>query len=174
MKPARFTDPCVILCLGCVVLWNVQRLMPSGYRLPTPVENFCRLAHLNQEWGMFVHPLGSGWFVVPGTLQDGTEVDLLRGGASLNWEKPRLVSASFKNEHWRKYLFRLLGNRGLALDYARYACRSWNADHGGGKRLESLEIVHMSRPRPSADDAGRSPKQVVLSYRCSERSQEHP
>ena len=42
-----------------------------------------------------------------GEVGDGTEVDLFNDGAPVTWEKPALVSATYKDDRWRKYLVNL-------------------------------------------------------------------
>src|SRR5215217_2224252 len=51
-----------------------------------------------------------GWYVIPGELRDGQKVDLMpitRDDYSMHhitYEKPQDIPATYKNEHWRKYL----------------------------------------------------------------------
>ena len=165
VRPAWLRDLCVIVFFGCMLSWNLASIMPLRYRMPPALRAVSRAAHLGQEWWMFAKPLlPTSWFVMPGKLQDGTEVDLWRGGAPLSWEKPEPVSANWKGMRWRKYLFHLLQDQKSAREYARYLCRSWNAAHVGEQGLVSLEIDYMTvRPDGSAGSHG---KKVVLRHRC--------
>ena len=166
VRPALLRDGCVIVFFGCVFFWNLASIIPLTYRMPPAVRTFSRVAHLDQGWRMFADPLPpTGWFVMPGKLKDGIEVDLWGGGAPVSWEKPEQVCAHWKGMRWRKYLFRLLANQKAAREYARYLCRSWNAGHGGEQGLMSLEIDYMTiRPDGSAGPYG---KKVLLRQSCS-------
>ncbi len=163
--PAWLTSLIILLFFTCVVSWNAERIMPSRYRMPKISKTICSWAHLGQGWRMFVDPLQRGWFVVAGTLRNGAEVELLNDGSPLTWEKPELISKHFKNERWRKFLFRLLGNRRAALDYGIYLCRSWNSSHAADKKLESLQIVLISKPTPEKETTPFR-KHLILEQDC--------
>jgi hypothetical protein len=116
-------------------------------------------------WGMFA-PYPSkddGWYVTVGTLADGRQVDLFRDGAAVSWDKPELVSATYKNTRWRKYLLNLwrkdhASHRSL---YASYLCRDWNSRHGGGERVERVEIYYMLKvTQPNYQPS--TPQKVLL------------
>lgn len=109
-----------------------------------------------------------GWFVAPGKLKDGTKVDLMKEGAPLSWAKPKPMWKSYKTERWRKYLFHLYANNKQILHYARFLCRSWNADHHGEKQLDSLEIVYMSREHRSNGSAQFFKENVLFHFNCRE------
>ena len=172
VRPAPLRDACVIVFFGCVLSWNLASILPSRYRMLPALRALSRAAHLDQQWGMFARPLPpTGWFVMPGALKDGTEVDLWRGGAPLSWEKPDPWCASWKGMRWRKYLFRLLPDQRVAREYARYLCRSWNAAHGGERGLVSLEIDYMT-VRPDGG-AGAYGKRILLRQHCSAGPKRH-
>ena len=154
------------------VFWLVlAKFMPSRVTMPRPLQQVSTLVYLDQAWKMFApNPARvSGWLVVPGVLQDGTRVDMSRRGAPVSWEKPRRRSL-FKNERWRKYVihFMLGKDQRVWRDYARYLCRSWNARHGGGARLESLDIVLMSRRTPPEGAPGPYTPRTLLRHRCGD------
>jgi hypothetical protein len=104
-----------------------------------------------------------GWYVVQGNLKDGSRVDLFRDGAPLCWDKPGLVSATFKNERWRKYLMNLWpkANAAHRVHYARYLLREWNGRHKGGRELESVEVYFMLEQTPP-DYQVATPRKVLL------------
>jgi hypothetical protein len=93
-----------------------------------------------------------GWYVIPGRLRDGRQVDVagvLRGDEDLrpvSYRKPDDVRGTYKDERWRKYLEVLRtrdGNRTQHRYLSRYVCREWNSHHGARLRLETLSIVNM-------------------------------
>src|SRR5262249_20076294 len=135
--------------LAYVFLWNVQTLDFERFRAVFPPQaNWVGDSFgLGQMWDMFApYPLrDDGWYVVVGTLEDGREVDLFRGGAPVTWDKPPLISATYRNTRWRKYLTNLwrqefASNREL---YASYLWRDWNARHGPGERVERVEVFFL-------------------------------
>ncbi len=117
-----------------------------------------------------------GWYVIPGTLRNGQQVDLMpaithydfRVGEELSWGKPRYVAGTLKNEHWRKYLEVIRGEEYAAQrqHFGRYICQEWNARHAGAEQLVDLQITFMEEMtlpnhRPS------TPQKVVLgTYSC--------
>ena len=153
-----------------MVFWVVMAMfMPSRVTMPRPLQRFSTLVYLDQAWKMFApNPARvSGWLVVPGVLQDGTRVDVSRGGAPVSWDKPPR-RALFTNERWRKYLihFSLKKDRRVWRDYAGYLCRSWNAEHAGDKQLTSLELVLMARHTPPAGETAAYNQQSLLRHTC--------
>jgi hypothetical protein len=132
-----------------VLLWNLRTTGARlwGRVLPHRADFIASTFGIDQEWGMFApYPLkDGGWHVAQGNRRDGAGVDLLRDGAPVCWDQPVLVSATYKNERWRKYLMNLwpadnVSHRSL---YARYLLRAWNARHKGELGLESVEVYFM-------------------------------
>jgi hypothetical protein len=136
-------------CLVYVFLWNLRTVDFQYFQrvFPVQVNGIGEVLGLDQMWGMFA-PYPSkddGWYVTVGTLADGRQVDLFRDGAAVSWDKPELVSATYRNTRWRKYLLNLwqkdhASHRSL---YASYLCRDWNSRHGDGERVERVEIYYM-------------------------------
>ena len=176
VRPSKLANICAAACLFCVVSWNLEAMKPLRHRMPEPARALCQLAHLDQAWRMFAPPAPTGgWFVVPGTLKDGTEVDLFRRGASVSWAKPP-QRLRFRNERWRRYMFNFVFGKNKAYwpDYARYLCRSWNAEHPGPRQLDSLEIVFMGRTTPPPGRTGAYEKKTLLRYACAGASVQGP
>jgi hypothetical protein len=156
--------------LGYVLLWNLRTVDGERYGqvLPASSDWIGATLGLEQSWGMFApHPLDAGgWYVVVGELRNGTEVDLFRDGAPVLWGKPLLVSATYRNERWRKYLINLMdaGHAGDRPHYARYLWREWDRRHAGDEQLAGVKIYFMLEPtRPNS---APPPPQRVLLYEC--------
>ena len=121
---------------------------------------------LTQNWGMFGRPSRfDGWCVAAARLQDGQTVDLLRGGASLDWEKPDRVSKLHPNHRWRKYFSNLHADKNAHYrpDLCRYLAHRWNAHQDASRRAlwVDLYLVKEWTPQP-----GESPElQRVLLHR---------
>jgi len=91
-----------------VLAVNVNGL-PSHPLAPLTPERWKPLATgfgLGQRWGMFeAIPSKDGWYVARAKLNDGSEVDLLRQGAPVDWKKPPFPGRMYPNHFWQK-LFR--------------------------------------------------------------------
>ncbi len=101
---------------------------------------------LTQSLGMFGEiPSHDGWYVARAQLKDGSQVDLLRRGAPLDWRRPAHPTQMFPNLYWQK-LFREMtyfdeqGFQVWRAPVAEYLCRNWNAHHPPEKRVEHFEF----------------------------------
>lgn len=148
-QPAWWVHAVAACLLGYVMLVNLRGMWPATFapHWPAWAFRFGDVFAINQSWAMFSpYPLrDDGWYIARATLEDGEEVDVLRGGQSVNWDKPEWVSATYPSEHWRKYLMNLIvggleHNRRL---YAQFLCREWNACHPEGKRIRRIDILYM-------------------------------
>ncbi|MGI8909433.1 MAG: HTTM domain-containing protein [Rubrobacteraceae bacterium] len=162
------------ICLLYVFGWNLttvsrfempQRLVPPGV-----------LLGLDQYWGMFAPspPKSDGWFVIPGNLKGGQQVDLMpitRDDFELHavsWEKPQYISDTYKNEHWRKYMENLNQEEdaGQRLHFGRYICREWNERHGGSEQLRTFKITYMSEETLPDYSEAAPVKSVLWEHSC--------
>ena len=112
-----------------ILCWNLTTA--TSFTLPERTVPRTFLG-LDQYWGMFA-PSPSredGWYVIPGELRDGQKVDLMpitRDDYTMHpisYEKPQDIPATYKNEHWRKYLENI-----------------YNQDHAGQRPV--LRPVHL-------------------------------
>jgi hypothetical protein len=157
-----------------ILLWNITTV--SEIRMPERLTPLGPLLGVAQIWNMFApFPLkDDGWYIIPGTLQGGREVDLagvLRDEFSaqeVSWEKPRDVRSTFKNEHWRKYL-EVVRQHHMAqhLYLSRYICREWNARHSGGEQLIDLEIVYVQEWTLPDYEYSTPERNVLWEHDCS-------
>jgi Vitamin K-dependent gamma-carboxylase len=160
-----------------VFLWNLRTTDARlwGQVLPQRADFIASTFGIDQMWDMFAPcPLmDGGWHVVQGNGQDGSGVDLLRDGAPVCWDEPGLVSATYKNERWRKYLMNLWPEANLAHRplYARYLLREWNARHKGVLAMESVEVYFMLK-RTLPDYQVARPQKVLLCAECAGRQEE--
>lgn len=142
-----------------ITLWNISTLGISWPFFSPPPPIIASLSGVDQAWDMFSpYPLtADGWYVIPGQLKDGTEVDVFKNGAPVDWEKPPSLAAVYPNDRWRSYLMNLFleeeGESYLPF-YARYLCRNWNENHPEDQQLVSFDIYYMvkenSLENPSA------------------------
>jgi hypothetical protein len=149
LLPSLLEMTLVTFLLVYVLCWNVRTVNYTRYSryFPPQMNSLGFTLGLDQMWSMYAPcPLKEdGWYVVEGTLADGTRVDVLHGGGPVRWEKPELVSESYKNERWRKYMLNLWSaeNAGHRPYYAAYLLREWNRWHAAEERLEGVEVYFM-------------------------------
>jgi hypothetical protein len=134
-----------------ILCWNLTTA--TSFSLPERTVSLGPFLGLDQYWGMFA-PSPSredGWYVIPGVLRDGQKVDLMPitrddyGMHPVSYEKPQDIPATYKNEHWRKYLENIYNqdHADQRLYFGQYICRQWNARHTGADTLETFRIIYM-------------------------------
>ncbi|MBE9075929.1 HTTM domain-containing protein [Romeria aff. gracilis LEGE 07310] len=137
----------VIALLGLTFLWNLRSIVThrafvdsqnpaakvvrkvTNSRTLQRVDWLSRLTRLDQSWSIFAPgaPKDDGWHVAVGQLADGREVDLLREGREVGFEKPSLRDRGrlYRNMQWRTLFINLNRNAGQRIlpGYGRYLCR---------------------------------------------------
>jgi Vitamin K-dependent gamma-carboxylase len=134
-----------------ILCWNLTTV--TSFTLPERAVPLGPFLGLDQYWGMFAPSPSKedGWYVIPGELRDGQKVDLMPitrddyGMHPISYEKPQDIPATYKNEHWRKYLENIYNqdHADQRLYFGQYICRQWNAQHKGSDTLETFRIVYM-------------------------------
>ena len=147
--------------------WNFRSLDFNRYERYFPEGwNWIGVSlRIDQVWSMFSpFPLKEdGWLVAAGTLKDGQKVDLIAGGAPLQWKEPPNLSATFRDAQWQKYMLNLWSvenapHRGY---YVAYLARQWNGSHGPAQQLKTLDLIYMQQNN-LADFRKDKVKKVVL------------
>jgi len=107
----------------------------------------------SQGWGMFdTIPSQSGWYVARALLKDGSEVDLLRGGAAVTWDKPAPAGRRLPGPYWHK-LFREIayddeqGFQLLRAPVSEYLCRRWNSEQPAERRIAEFDLMFCSEKK---------------------------
>jgi len=176
LRPLLATNLLVAFFLLYVFCWNLTTV--SSFAMSERVASLGHFLGLKQSWEMFApYPTrDDGWYVIPGTLQGGQQVDLLpitrddfRSRQEVSWEKPQYLSGTYKNEHWRKYLANIWKREynDQRVHFGRYICREWNARHTGPDRLETFQITYMLE-ETLPDYQPSTPEKVILwEHSCS-------
>lgn len=158
-----------------VLIWNLHtiRVLPATtYHAMTPI---FRVLRIDQLWNMFApYPLKEdGWWVVPGRLADGSEIDLLnpQRGAP-DYRKPENYATEQENIRWLTYRGRLWEKQYAAHRrwYGRYLCRQWNdslAAHDPARRLQSLQMIYMLERTPPPGETAQVEQVVVWRQDCA-------
>jgi len=148
---------CGCLAAGGLALVSlVHDVSPWRERpLPWPLRSLISLPCLHQEWAMFGNvQRQEQWVYGRAELADGHVVDLLRGGRTLEAERPTGGFTSLPHHRWHK-LFWVLPRprqRIFAPAIAAALVRDWNGRHPPDRRVLSLELRCARLGRTAADD----------------------
>lgn len=175
VRPSRPLNVVTLLLLVYITFWNVKSLNPAKFNRRTlnSLDWVGRVLRL-QKWSIFAPspPRDDGWYVMPGQLKDGREVDIYNEGASVSWEKPSLKfrNTKFGNMRWRTYMINLPRAIGKKLypSYAQYLCRSWNAKHKGKQQVDNFEVYFMSERTVPPGQAQKVEKKRTWQQSCSD------
>ena len=163
------------LLVSTLLLWVVvsSNLLSAGqmsvayyeaiYKYVEPLVNSL---HMGQKWTMFAPhpPKEDGWVLIVGILNDGTLIDLSNEGERVSWKRPKDISATYKNQRWRKNMeyvmtkwdphARLMGD---------YFMGRWNRVHAG--KNEVMGVIVYSMQEFTLDHQRSSPVQRKVLYK---------
>lgn len=197
-RPLVWAGNAVLLgTLAYVVLWNARGFHTKGIfdedstagglsaaaagwmtgsrpgQAPGPdLRWYGRVLRVSQQWSMFApYPSrNSGWYVVVGTLNDGTQVDLYRHVvlgeklAQVSWERPDPIVRTFHGQRWRKYMMSLRkrAKKDSRPLFCKYLARQWKREFP----LRPLEMVELyfNEERIEAYKPNTAPKKRRLWY----------
>jgi predicted DCC family thiol-disulfide oxidoreductase YuxK len=170
IRPSLINTLLSIFFIVVITYWNINTLKNDSRLIPS-IWRVANIFQLYQRWDMFApQPMtDDGWYVVPGELSDGTEVNVWKPGEKLDWEKPELVSNTFPHFRWRKYLTNISFNNYSShrLHFSRYLCRRWSADHPDEKPLKTFKIFYMRETTPPPGIPLPDPEKVLLwNHQC--------
>lgn len=144
---------CVLLCfMVYVTMWNIGNAPQSKYMLSPAARKVGRVLRLDQNWGMFAPGVikDDGWYILIGTMGNGQQIDIYRGGAKVSYRKPPSVLAEIKDDRWRKYGEQMImtWNSWMRGYYCNYTMRKWNEAHPDQviTRLEVIYMMEFSQP----------------------------
>jgi predicted DCC family thiol-disulfide oxidoreductase YuxK len=160
---------------GALVLvflaWNLCTIRVLPGQLHGALTPAFRLLRVDQLWDMFAPfpSLEDGWFVIPGKLADGREIDLMHPERpAVSYDKPRRVAREWPDIRWHKYLERIWSaeyssNR---LYYGRFLCRSWNSAHPANQRLGTFAIIYMLETSVPEGQTPRVEQRALWQHDC--------
>lgn len=143
-KPQLASEIIVILALVYVLGWNMntvgKKVIPDNFLW---IGNFFKL---QQHWAMFAPTVfkNDGWFIYLGTTEDGREIDLLRDGRPVDYNKPERVADLVKNDRWRKYGENIImqSNSQLRPYFCDFLLNEWNSGNAQ-ESVHQLKIIYM-------------------------------
>lgn len=167
LRPLRLAAHAGIIgfLLIYAIAWNVRAADFNRYAgvFPRNLNWIGELTGLRQYWSMFApRPMtDDGWWVFPAWQVDGDIVDL-RTGQPVDYAKPNLVSATYKNQRWRKYLMNLRESQHQRhrAPLAPWLLDEWNRAHQGNDRAVALQMVYIEE-RTTADGT-KPPRRLKL------------
>ncbi|MCB9790994.1 HTTM domain-containing protein [Candidatus Nomurabacteria bacterium] len=132
----------LLIVLIVVLLWNINSVNPNLV-IPEPISKAVEYVRIDQVWDMFApYPLvNDGWYVVVGTYADGSKKDLFQHNDNVDWNKPKWVYKTYRNQRERKYMMNLVANYNAVYrrGYADYLCKH-SPDSG---KLNKVEMYFM-------------------------------
>lgn len=143
--------PARVFMVSIVVFLVVQNaatvpatMINPGYHLKNLILGYGRSTSLMQNWTLFApHPfLEDGWFIMEGSTEDGTRIDLMRDGQPVSYAKPLLVSAQFKNQRWRRWyqcMWKRYNPKHVPI-FLRWELGRWNREHPQ-QPLSSIRLI---------------------------------
>ena len=145
-KPVNYLAGLFLIYILCWNMWSLA----DKYKMPDQFYWIGPVLRIDQKWDMFApNPYKiDGWYVIPGQLFDGSEIDLFRDSAPVTFEKPKLVSKLYKNMRWCGFFMKMwdLQDMTQCLRYAKTLCIDWNNTHKGDSRLKEFQIYYMREP----------------------------
>jgi hypothetical protein len=135
---------------------------------PSSLDWLCTALRIDQNWGMFAPsvPTDHGWYVGAATLRSGRIVDILREGAPVSWENPKVVSDLYGGPEWANYLLYIDSVKFAAYRnyYAAYVCRKWNEKHADPVKTLQLYYMHVQTLPPAKGGLSPAEKILMLTY----------
>jgi len=147
-KPANLFSQYILgILIVYVFCWNTGNLSFNRYKLADEVRFIGYTLRLDQSWGMFAPGVfkDDGWYVMEGTTNKNTKIDLFHPTDSLTYKKPANITAMFKNDRWRKYSenFIFVDNSFMRGYFCNYYLRKWNQAHPD-QPVSMLSIIYFT------------------------------
>jgi hypothetical protein len=136
----RIVSAVVLVLVVTMVLFNAA----AGAQVGGPGID-AETVHEYQQWSMFAPspPTSDGWYVVTGTLTNGSRIDPFHESPVLA-SKPATVAAHYRTARWRKFLSRLEHGKTDRRAFAAYLCHDWNA--GDRPDLVTVDVDYVAQP----------------------------
>jgi hypothetical protein len=146
VRTPRVVQLLVAFFLVYVVCWNIRitDFNRHAHWFPTTWNWIGEVVRLDQSWELFApDPMQSqGWIVVEAVLKDQEVVDLKAQTTHVTYEAPALISATYYNERWRKYLMNISDDtqQNQSFTYASYLGNRWNSTHSASQHVKKVSI----------------------------------
>jgi hypothetical protein len=170
---ARARDAGIAVVLAYVLAYNVESVRPIG--LPGWLATAGHWLRVNQQWLMFTPsgPRFDGWYVMPGTMADGRQIDLSAHGPELTWRKPARISEADEPFRWTQYLWQMPHpgtNHALRRHWAEWTCRTWNSSHPPGEQLVEVEMHFVHEETLPPGRGVRVDPRFLIRFHCATKA----
>ncbi len=166
------------LAFVCVYVVYLNHAVYTETIVPKPLKYFGYFLRLQQEWKLFApHPgTADGWFVIKGTCVDESEVNLLREGEKISFEKPASVASTFPNQRWRLWLLNLRERNDPLVNasYATWLAKQWNTTHRGPRAVKTVTIIFVAEPTPLPGQPLLAKPILHFRFECPEKLYRSP
>jgi len=152
----------VLICvLAVIVLWSGM-LLGKG----TGIEPADSTVPDDYQWRMFApDPSTSyGWYVVAGHVDDGEDIDVLRG-SPLRADRPPDASDAFPGFRWRKYLNSLFDSDVRAERFAAAMCEHATAQ--ADTSVANVTVTYTEQPIALEGETPPPETSTVVKQSCS-------
>ncbi len=112
------------------------------------IEPVVNTLNMKQRWDMFSPqpPKNDGWFVVAAYNKDGTVEDVFHPGEDIVWDRPAIISATYSNQRWRKYLEWVMSKKGPFADsFAQYSAVVYQTKQPKSRSLDHVSVYLMEK-----------------------------
>ena len=139
-----------LIAVGTIAIIFVWTWGEGGFREIPLIKDttgaYLSFTGLTQRWSVFATPKNlsrDGWFVIQGTLSNGSDVDIMRNLSPVDWSKPPLSGRRRLSIIWRSYLAAQERGSGRNLDrFAAYLNSKQEQSHDGNG-FEHIRMVFM-------------------------------
>lgn len=150
MQPSFAVNIVAALAVWYIGAYNMYTLDRTGTGFVKHFQHVTsvgKVLNLNQTWRMFAPrpSTDDGWYVTVGVLKNGEKVDVFRSGTPVRWSRPELISATYKDQRWRKYAGEHMLEKKDVLGplFASHLWRRWNERHEEERQLKALSVYLM-------------------------------
>ena len=169
----KLTQGLAALALVVVGWWNLAAWPPTHVRFPDALRPATLLLRLDQYWGMFAPfpQKDDGWYVIPGHLVNGAPIEVWTGALGTpSFAKPPLVSASYPNQRWSKYMMNLWFSSysDYRLYLGQYLCRRYNGINNARlpTSLKNFEITYVKEVTLPNYQVSQPQPMVIWKHYC--------
>lgn len=170
VKPMFFSNILALFLLLYVLLWNVETLEVTKFKLPKDLKRIGHLLNITQKWNMFGadYLKYDGWHVIQGVKSNGSQVNLMDVSKPVAFNKPDLVLDVYKNKRWKSYLRNLWNPMYESFRPAlgNYLCKEWNSKNRDDNALKYLYIYFMKEETEIDIKNPEITKQILFQYTC--------
>tara|TARA_Y100000589_G_scaffold329471_1_gene376129 strand:+ start:1621 stop:3375 length:1755 start_codon:yes stop_codon:yes gene_type:complete len=155
-----------------VTAWNIRTIDFNYYvkYFPKHYNWVGQVVRVDQYWNMFApFPLrDDGWYVIDGKLINGQEFDVFNSKSEVNFDKPPLVSRTYPNQRWRKYMMNIWFKKYSKhrLYYGRYLCRSFSTKYADKPALASFKLFFVKEYTGDNYRFGPPEKILLWDHKC--------